>query len=243
MRPLVVVAALLLPACASEPTVRWGEETPVEKAQIQKLEAPKPKTATEYAAGFPTDGACEAEARRINAQNRERALKLLGACIARGDFKKISALVDAPWTPDLHNLPEALTWCARIVAARAGDVEGDVKSCAKIGIDVHTLEQISAEPDKVAGRLVIFRGRLDPEHKGRDIRLIETTVEGADVDAATTGRRVSAAFASIPIPSGDAVILGRASKMAEDVASEDGDPMAVVDVLGSFVTAERPTFN
>ena len=132
-------------SCASE-QVRWGDETPdvrddAAPAAPSHAEEDKKLTAADYAARFPTDGGCEAEARRIDGKKRELALKLLGACIDRGDFKRIGALVDAPWTPEMRNNPEARLWCARIVAARAGDVEADVKACNAIGLGTQTLER------------------------------------------------------------------------------------------------------
>lgn len=223
--------------------MRWGDETPVESTSTGKKEAPKPKTAAEYAAGFPTDGECETEAKRIDGKNRELALKLLGVCIARGDFKRLSALTEAPWTSALRTMPEGNTWCARVVAARAGDIEGDVKACAKSGLAVRTLEQLFSEPDKAKGTIVIFRARTDPEHTGKDVKLIETSVEDGDVETQPTGRKVSATLGSHRMPGRDAIVLGRASKMAEDPTADDGEPMAVIEVLGSFAAAELPTFN
>jgi hypothetical protein len=243
MRSIVVVAAFCVASCATEPTVRWGDETPVETVKSDKTEAAKPKTAAEYAARFPTDGECEAEARRIDAKNRDLALKLLAVCIDRGDFKRLNALVDAPWTNTLKSLPDANVWCARVVAARAGDVENDVKACAKAGLAVRTLEQLFAEPDKAKGTIVIFRARIDVEHTGKGVKLVETSVEDGEVETQPTGRRISATLGTNKLPGRDAILLGRASKMAEDASADDGEPMAVVDVLGSYAAADRPTFN
>ena len=242
---VVVVVVVALAACASKPTVEWGDETAVEaRADPTTTAATKPKTASEYAAQFPTDGSCEAEARRIDDKNRELALKLLAVCIERGDFKRLSALLEAPWTSQLKNLPDSKTWCARIVAARAGDVDGDVKACARAGLGVRTLDQVFGEPDKVKGAVVIFRARVDPEHSGKDLRLIETAVEDGEVETQPTGRRIAtAARGANKLPGRDTIILARASKMAEDKAAEDGEPMVVVDVIDAFAAAERPTFN
>ena len=242
---VVALSSLLFGSCATEPVVRWGDETPVETPKTAAVadEPARPKTATEYAARFPTDGACEAEARRIDVTNRELALRLLGACIERGDFKRIAALLDAPWTPSLRAMKEAPVWCARVIAARAGDIESDVKACASSGLGVRTLEQLFGEPDKVKGTVVIFRARVDPEHTGKDVRLMETAIEDGEVETAPTGRRVDALIGGHRLPVRDAVLLGRASRMAEDKDAEDGEFMAVIEILGSFPAAALPTFN
>jgi hypothetical protein len=233
--------------CASADTVRWGEETATANTDASATAAAgeaRATTASEYAAKFPTDGSCEAEVRRLDARSRELALKLLGACVERGDFKHLSALVDAPWTSSLAGSPQAATWCARVVAARAGDVDADVKACDRAGFKVKTLEDIFTEPDRARGTLIIFRGRLDPEAKAkRDTRLIETLLEEGEVETTATGRRVGASFGVHNLPARDAILLARAQKLAEDPGAEDGEPIALVEILGSFPAALRPTYD
>lgn len=248
---VVTFVAAVASSCASE-QVRWGDETQSTSPPTTVSAAPaataeeheKPKTAAEYAARFPTDGACEAEARRIDQKNRDLALKLLKACIDRGDFKRLNALTDAPWTPQLKDIADSKLWCARVVAARAGDVEADVRACAGAGLGVKTLEEIFTDPNKAKGSFVIFRGRVDPDTKPKkDTPLIETVLDEGEVETTATGRHVRATFGTNSIPARDAILLVKASKMAEDAGSEDGDPVAVVEVLGSFPAADKPTFN
>ncbi len=184
--------------------------------------------------------------RRLDERNRDLALKLLNACIERGDFKRLAALVDAPWTKALRTLPAANSWCARVVAARAGDVEADVKACAAAGLAVKTLEQVFTDPGQAKGSIVIFRGRIDPNGKKRGATpLIETILEEGEVETSATGRRVLATFGTHKLPARDAILLARASKMAESADSEDGDgePVAIVDIQGSFAAATAPTYN
>ena len=65
----LVLLSALASACASDRQVKWGEETPTEQpAAIKEASSDPPMTASEYAARFPTDGDCEAEARRIHAK-------------------------------------------------------------------------------------------------------------------------------------------------------------------------------
>lgn len=245
---VVVVAASALCACASE-QVRWGDETAAVSTTAPAAPdetAEKPKTAAEYAAKFPTDSSCEAEVRRLDEKNRDLALKLLNACIDRGDFKRLAALVDAPWTPALRTLPAAVGWCARVVAARAGDVDADVKACAGAGVAIKTLEQVLTDPNHAKGSVVVFRGRLDPERTSKKTTaLIETVVEEGEVDTTATGRRVLARFGAHKLPARDAIVVGKVTRLADAGDDEDseGEPVAVVDVQGSFAAAAAPTYN
>lgn len=232
--------------CATE-TVRWGEETVVDTpagaaATAEETEKKEPMTAAAYAAKFPTDGACETEARRIDTKKRDLALKLLGTCIDRGDFKRLTALTEGPWTPALKKEPEAARWCARIVAARAGDVDADVKACARVGLSVKTLEQIYGETAKVKGAMAIFRARPDPEFPRNDSRLVETALEDGEVDPGTTGRRVIASFMGKRGLKGDSVVLARVLRVEEDAATEEGELVAVVEVIAAYPSAQIPTF-
>jgi len=237
------VAAVVVPGgCASE-QVRWGEETVVDTdASAAAEEKKEPMTAAAYAAKFPTDGACDVEARRIDAVERNLALKLLGTCIGRGDFKRLTALTEAPWTSALKSEPQAANWCARIVAARAGDVDADVKACAKAGISVKTLEQVFGETAKVKGATVIFRARPDPQFPSNAARLVETILEDGEVEAGPTGRRIIAAFGGQRGLRGDSVVLARTQRTEEDAAADEGGIVAVVEVIAAFPAAQLPTF-
>jgi hypothetical protein len=244
------LSLLLLPilaaACASDRQVQWGEETPTEQPVVIKeaSSGDGPLTAAEYAARFPTDGDCEAEARRIHEKKPELAVRLIKACVERGDFRRLSAIVDAPWTALLAADKDAAAVAARVVAARAGDIESDVKACQKLGFGVATLDDAFNEPEKAKGRRIIFRGRADADlkEKGRE-RLVETALEQGELDPQPTGRRVSATFgAGLKVPARDGVLLAKVARIADDTAAADGENVAVVEVEGVYKPASAPTF-
>jgi hypothetical protein len=241
----LLLLAALAAACASDRQVQWGEETPTEQPVVVKeASSDGPLTAAEYAARFPTDGDCEAEARRIHDKKPELAVRLIKACVERGDFRRLSAIVDAPWTALLAGDRDAATVAARVVAARAGEVENDVKALQKVGFAVATLDDVFTEPDKAKGRRVIFRGRADADvkEKGRE-RLVETALEQGEIDPQPTGRRVSATLgAGLKIPTRDGVLLAKVGKVGDDTAAADGENAAFVEIEGAFKAATAPTF-
>jgi len=237
--------ALLAIGCATERKVQWGEETAAESTGTvaSASSTATPLSAADYAARFPTDGECESEARRIVAKSPDLAVKLIKACVARGDFKRITAISDAPWSGQWATDKDAADICARIAAARGGDVENDVKACAGAGIAVATLDDLFRQPEKAKGKRVIFRGRVDPDVKDKDrVRLIETILESGELETQPTGRRVAANFGSKKRPGTDAVILGKATKIADDTVANDGEFVAVVDVDAVYLPAASPTF-
>jgi hypothetical protein len=241
----LLLLSALAAACASDRQVQWGEETPTEQpAAIKEASHDAPMTATEYAARFPTDGDCEAEARRIHEKKPELAVRLIKACVDRGDFRRLSGIVEAPWAAALAADKDAATVAARVVAARAGDVESDVKSLQKAGFDVSTLDDAFNAPDKAKDRRVVFRGRLDTDikEKGRE-RLVETALEQGEIEPQATGRRVSAtADVGLKVPTRDGVLLAKVVRVGDDTAADDGENVAVVELEGVFKAATAPTF-
>lgn len=241
----LLLLAALAAACASDRQVQWGEETPTEQPVVVKeASSDGPLTAAEYAARFPTDGDCEAEARRIHEKKAELAVRLIKACIERGDFRRLSAIIDAPWTAQLAADKDAAILAARVVAARAGEIEGDVKACQKVGFGVATLDDVFNEPEKSKGRRIIFRGRADTDlkEKGRE-RLVEIALEQGEIDPQPTGRRVSATLApGLKVPVRDGVLLAKVTRIGDDTAAGDGENVAVVEVESVFKAATAPTF-
>jgi hypothetical protein len=247
--PSVAVVALGA-ACASE-QVRWDDaaETVATTATAASTEAAakpvatKPISAREYAARFPSDVDCAAEVQRLGKRNVDLALQLLRACVERGDFRRLGAVVDGDWVPALVRRPEAPALCARVVAARSGDVDADVMACQRAGYAVATLEQLSADPEKAAGRFVIARVRRDDEHKSKkETRLVEVRLDEREPASLPTGRRLAATFGPTELPPGEAVLLGRVVKVTDDALVGDGELLTVVDVIASAPVAERPTF-
>ncbi len=241
---LPVVAAVDV-GCASE-QVRWDDATETvapETTPTKATAADKPLSARDYAARFPTDVDCEAEVRRISKRNVDLGLQLLRVCIERGDFRRISALTDGSWVTALVARPEAPALCARVVAARGGDVDSDVTACQRAGFPVATLEQAFSNPDKAAGKLVIVRAQLDPEHKSKkDTRLVEMQLDDREPASQATGRRLAAHLGAQVMPPGEAVLLARVVKITDDTLVDDGEMVTVIDVISSAPAAARATF-
>jgi hypothetical protein len=108
---------------------------------------------------------------------------------------------------------------------------------------VATLEEIFTEPDKAAGRLVIARVRADADRRSKvkiDTRLVEMAL--VDTDTAPTGRRLAARLGPHALSAEDTILLGRTVKLADDKLVDDGEPVAVVDVLATTAAALRPTY-
>jgi hypothetical protein len=243
---LALTLALVGLACATERTVQWGEETPTEQTAdaTAATTTEAPVTAQAYAERFPTDDGCEAEARKLHERRPELAVRLIKACIERGDFKRLGALTDAPWTATLASDRDAAALVAQVVAARGGDLETDVKNCGKAGYPTASLDELFEAPEKAKGRKVVFRGRRDPDlkEKGRE-RLVETALESGELDTQPTGRRISAAFAAgLKPPVRDGVFLGKTVKIADDATAGDGEFVAVVDVTAIYAPASASTF-
>ncbi len=242
--PASFALCVAVSACAGNQRVEWGEETQTEHVTVvEEASSSGPLTAKDYAARFPTDATCEAEARRITEKSPDLAIGLLQACVERGDFKRMTALTDAPWTSQLAAVKGSTRLCARVVAARGGDVESDVKACARIGIKVLTLAEAFEEPEKAKGKTVIFRARTDAELKeqGRT-RLVELNLEQSDFDVQATGRRISASMGSKKAPSRDGLIVARVSSVGDDAVATDGEPVAKVDAIDVFTVATSPTY-
>jgi hypothetical protein len=244
MRTTAVFLALAVSACANNQRVEWGEETETERVEVvEHASSSGPVSAKDYAARFPTDSDCEAEARRITEKSQEFALRLLKACVDRGDFRRMTALTDAPWTSLLAADADAIKLCARVVAARAGDIENDVKACAAVGIKVATLNEVLTVPEKGKGKIVLFRGRIDAELKeqGRS-RLMELALEQGEFDVQPTGRRVSASMGGKKTPTSDGLIIARVVSVIEDSVTNDGEYVVNVDAIDVLNVAQSPTY-
>jgi len=245
MRTPIFALALLASACATD-RVEWGDETPADRDVIVKdaSQTQAPVTAADYAAKFPTDSACESEARRISTKSPDLAVRLIKACVARGDFRRLAAIVDAPWSSTWKGDKEAADVCARVVAARAGDVEADVKACADMGIPVLTLQDMFDAGEKAKGKVCVVRARADADvkEKGDRVRLIETAIESGELETQPTGRRMSAKFGTKRVPPSDAIFVLQGVKVADDTVVNDGEFVLVADVTTMLPAAKSPTF-
>ncbi len=121
--------------------------------------------AVAYAKRHPRPEFCEEAARRLQKSSRDKAWEVLKACVAKGKFTVLARLVDGGWTDDLRTRSDASVLIAKVIAARGGDVAGDLGQMRKERIPVFPIAPAMSHPELYKGRLVLFRGEV------RDIKL------------------------------------------------------------------------
>src|SRR5205814_5939141 len=127
--------------------------------------AAQPFDAKAFAAGQPSSFDCESSARRLHESSPDQAWAALGACVerqgwSRGDFTSLERITGGFWDEDLTTRPDAPRLIARIIAARGGDVEGDIPLVQKSRVPLLTLAAALRQPDVYKGRWVLVRGAL-----------------------------------------------------------------------------------
>jgi hypothetical protein len=118
-----------------------------------------------FAASQASPFDCEAAARRLRDSSADRAWAALVACVehtgwSRGDFTYLERLTNGFWDQDLTTRSDAPRLIARIIAARGGDVEGDIPLVQKSRIPLFTLAAAVRQPEVYRGRWVLLRGAL-----------------------------------------------------------------------------------
>lgn len=140
-----------------------------------------------YAARYPKADACEAEARRIHKAAPDRSWALLSACVARGKFTLLARLLEAPWVHELQERNEAAILLGRVVAARGGDILGDLASLRSARVPIFGLETAMRNPALYKGRVLIFRARVD---EMKPLANKKATLRLAQVDLTTQDKYV-----------------------------------------------------
>src|SRR5205814_10006153 len=118
-----------------------------------------------FAATQPSPFDCESSARRLRETSPDQAWAALIACVerqgwSRGDFTSLERITGGFWDEDLTTRPDAPRLIARIIAARGGDVEGDIPLVQKSRVPLFTLAAALRQPDVYKGRWVLVRGAL-----------------------------------------------------------------------------------
>ncbi|HEY6104906.1 MAG TPA: hypothetical protein VIV59_02920 [Anaeromyxobacteraceae bacterium] len=178
----LAVALALLAACAAAPPPppKQPWDVPANPARAaaspaapggQPAAAPAPApaapddlkdlTPVAYAARFPAPDACEAAARRLLRSSPDRAWAVLRACVERGKFTALRRLLDGAWDKELQARNDAALLLGRVVAARGGDVLGDLASFRKARVPIFGLEPAMTTPDVYRGRVLLFRARIE----------------------------------------------------------------------------------
>jgi hypothetical protein len=175
---LPLAAALLCAACATKPPA------PVQKQPFPSFDPDARSTSAldgNGAAGAAKDAVpanvdaidpaawakrnprpefCEEGARRLQKSSRNKAWEVLKACVNRGKFTLLARLVDGAWTDDLQKRPDAAQLLAKVIAARGGDVNGDLGQMRQQRIPLFALGPAMGHPDLYRGRLVLFRAEV-----------------------------------------------------------------------------------
>jgi hypothetical protein len=205
--PVATLAGLaLLAACAAAP-VREEKEpfpgtAPVARdaagagahAAAAPQPSPEPPSPSTQAAHIQRPDQCEQIARAAQASSRDRAWQLLRACVERGNFTLIRRLLDGGWDRDLQTRSDAAGLIARVVAARGGDVYGDLNLLRQKRVPIFGLAPAAGHPDLYQGRLVMLRARVDDvkAEKGKaTVRLAEFALSGQLKDVAGSERYVT----------------------------------------------------
>src|SRR5438105_12335679 len=144
--------------------------------------AAQPFDAKAFAAGQPSSFDCESSARRLHESSPDQAWAALGACVerqgwSRGDFTSLERITAGFWDEDLTTRADAPRLIARIIAARGGDVEGDISLVQKSRVPLFTLSAALGQPDVYKGRWVLVRGALSGirQDAGRPSAMVRET--------------------------------------------------------------------
>jgi hypothetical protein len=133
------------------------------------------KSIVAWARAYRTDVECEAAARRLKASGADLAWRALTACVAKGQFRALTAVVTG-WTAELRTRPEAPRLLARILGARGGDLENDLSEFRRQRIPLFSILSASDQPDIYRGRTVAFVGRVDSLEKNHGKPVAHLTV-------------------------------------------------------------------
>ena len=150
--PLVLSCAAVQQPAASAP------------AQVRAV-APSAFDARGFAAAQATPAECEHSARLQQKTSRDEAWSALRACVERarwphGAFTALQTLIGGAWDEDLKARPDAPALVARVIAARGGDVDGDLPLAQRSRVPVFSLRAALGQPELYKGRYVLLRGSL-----------------------------------------------------------------------------------
>ncbi|HEY7724554.1 MAG TPA: hypothetical protein VH880_04425 [Anaeromyxobacteraceae bacterium] len=186
-------------APAAAPGAR-AEPAPAAQAAPSSADLANPRA---VAARSTRPEGCEAAARAAQAVSRDRAWEVLRACVERGNFTLIRRLLDGAWDPELQARGDAASVIARVVAARGGDVYGDLNLLRQRRIPIFGLAPAAGHPELYQGRLLLVRARVDDvrTEKGKTtVRLSEFALAGqvkfVEDDSRTARRSSSRGAAS-----------------------------------------------
>jgi len=169
-----------------------------------------------FAASQPSPFDCEGAARRLRDTAPDQAWAALVACVERqgwprGDFTYLERITSGYWDQDLVSRPDAPRLIAKIIAARGGDVEGDIPLVQKSRVPLFTLAAALRQPDVYRGRWVLVRGALSEirQEAGKPAAMVRETslrATAREVQVGNTSRISSAGSSTVR---GDVQASGR----------------------------------
>jgi hypothetical protein len=159
--PAASLATLaLLSACATAPAQAGKEPFPEAGVPAPRAAAaattatearaadPAPETSSPKAqvARIQRPDLCEQAARAAQPSSRDRAWELLRACVEKGNFTPMRRLLDGAWDRDLQTRSDAARLIAKVVAARGGDVYGDLNMLRQKRVPIFGLAPAAGHP-------------------------------------------------------------------------------------------------
>lgn len=153
-----------------------------------------------YAARFRRSETCEQAARNALAVSRDKAWEVLRACVKRGQFTLLRRLLDGGWDAELQSRADAGLLIVQVIAARGGDVDGDLNPIRQRRVPLFSLAAAVDNPALYKGRLVVLRASINDIVVGAKptARLVEygfgltgqfTEVGGVRVRSSASGSR------------------------------------------------------
>lgn len=146
-------------ARAADPQGHGGAAQPQPQPTTETVDAATLDPAS-YVKRYPRAEFCEEAARKLQRASRDKAWEVLKACVARGKFTLLARLVDGGWTDELRTRPDASVLIAKVIAARGGDVGGDLGQMRQQRIPLFPLGPAMNHPELYKGRLVLFRAEV-----------------------------------------------------------------------------------
>lgn len=166
MKTVLPLVALLCACAATNEQLAAPTRLASAPAETGKERPPAPPMAQfdgrAFAAAQATPRECERAARDLAKVDRWSGLR---ACIERvryprGPFTDLQILTNGNWDDELQSRKDAPELAARLVAARGGDVDGDLPALQKSRLPVFSLAAALRQPAVYKGRWLVLRGRL-----------------------------------------------------------------------------------
>jgi hypothetical protein len=171
MRWTCCCVVLLVPGC-------FAESMEVERPECvacQVAESPPPfahEAEPEVSPRLPAPERCEAVARAYLPTAPDRAWYELWLCVTAGRFTALRPLLDDAWDHELRTRRDAPLLLTRVIAARGGNIEEDLRLLHDRRLPLFGLAQAMTRPELFRGALVILRARLSDHGVVDETRLV-----------------------------------------------------------------------